>query len=156
MCFISRRPLAYRVIIRTACMTFITRLLITLTTGYKCAFVMPRCQRLSPPWSLTRRRGSKFLYDACVALFKEGQRYGAILAHCMGLGKTLQVHVYKLPEPNVCKCYSQPCFCVSALCIYLIWAHRLYTSQHLTYSTKGVCVSCIIIQPFLGSLHFTY
>ena len=41
-----------------------------------------------------QKEGVKFLYDACVEKLEQcakGQMMGAILAHCMGLGKTLQV-----------------------------------------------------------------
>lgn len=39
-----------------------------------------------------QREGIKFLYDAVVEnLNKTGERGGAVLAHCMGLGKSLQV-----------------------------------------------------------------
>ncbi len=43
MCFISRRPRTYRVILTGRnCMTFITRLYtgITLTTGYKAGYIV--------------------------------------------------------------------------------------------------------------------
>ena len=39
-----------------------------------------------------QREGIKFLYNAVVeSLSKSGERSGAVLAHCMGLGKSLQV-----------------------------------------------------------------
>ena len=45
--------------------------------------------------------GIRFLYDACVEkleTFRKGrtQAGGAILAHCMGLGKSLQVFYFSL------------------------------------------------------------
>lgn len=46
-----------------------------------------------------QREGIKFLYEACVESIKrlkDGHGTGAILAHCMGLGKTLQVFLQSI------------------------------------------------------------
>lgn len=63
-----------------------------------------------------QRDGIKFLYEACVeklAKLSSGHGMGAILAHCMGLGKTLQVGV---DHHNVHARTGVPCGLGDCLC----------------------------------------
>ena len=59
-----------------------------------------------------QREGVKFLWDCCcenLERLNSSQGSGAILAHCMGLGKSLQV--------SVCICMFKSLLCVQASCI---------------------------------------